>query len=185
MLSAVAACISASLASKFENATTVNRPHIARVESTYRTATCSPNSNAQTAAAANSQKNLLRRRLSNLIFLRRLIGSTSLRLKRRSELRDLLASPALLSLWCTQYIRQCFTNLLSSFTITGGRNWLHFDSNRGRHFFSFSPFRVVNCPIKFILQWPQHYNCQHRANATITKPCYHPPMAGFFTVLLS
>lgn len=71
-----AVCISASLASKFENATTINSPHIARVESTYRRATCSPNNNAETAAAANSQKNFLRRRLCILILFWRLIEPT-------------------------------------------------------------------------------------------------------------
>ena len=71
-----AACISASLASKFENATTINSTHIARVESTNRTATCSSYNNAETAAAANSQKNLLRRRLCNFSFFKRLIKPT-------------------------------------------------------------------------------------------------------------
>src|SRR6185437_3257775 len=71
-----AACISASLASKFENATTIKSPHIARVESTYRRATCSPNTNAATAAAANSQKNFLRRRLCILILFWCLIELT-------------------------------------------------------------------------------------------------------------
>jgi hypothetical protein len=68
--------ICASLASKFENATTINSPHIARVESTYRRATCSPNTNAETAAAANSQKNFLRRRLCVLILFGCLIEPT-------------------------------------------------------------------------------------------------------------
>jgi hypothetical protein len=71
-----AACISASLGSKFENATTIKSPHIARVESTYRRATCSPNTNAETAASANSQKNFLRRRLCNFILFWRLIEPT-------------------------------------------------------------------------------------------------------------
>src|SRR6185295_12469360 len=71
-----AACISASFASKLENATTINSPHIARVESTYRRSTCSPNTNAATAAAANSQKNFLRRRLCILILFWCLIELT-------------------------------------------------------------------------------------------------------------
>src|SRR6185503_6881630 len=37
--------------------------------------------------------------------------------------------------------------------------------------------------LNFIAQWPRHYDYQHKVDSKTTKPCYHAPMTGVFTVI--